>query len=307
MDEYRTDTRRIDAVLPLTAADAERFERLLLPSLQAFFAPLGTCWVVAPRAQLPRIAPRLRDRRCQLLAEEELIPELDTYRQWLHRVGAATGAGAGWFVQQLVKLLAAGCVRTPFYLTLDADVLCVRPVRSADLIVDGRALVYVHDDDAEPAWYRWAERALGMPRSGRVHGVTPALLSAAAVQRLCYSLRSRADTERAATSCAAALLRRLPWTEYALYHTFLEHTGLFDRYHVATRDRPLYGNCGWYAADFDRWDPAASFAPDAPHCFSVVQSRAGIPVDVVAARVAPYLPAPQEHPVRPIAPAAGGT
>src|SRR4051812_12113619 len=110
---------RIDAVVPVTASDVDRFRKLLVPSLQRFFGVLGTCWVVAPARDVAHLAGATADERFRVISETDLIPELPLYRKVLNRVGKSTGAGSGWFIQQLVKLAIAKRVSTPFYLTLD--------------------------------------------------------------------------------------------------------------------------------------------------------------------------------------------
>jgi hypothetical protein len=279
---------RIDAVVPLAAADFERFHKLLLPSLQCFFGVLGTCWVVAPATDVEFLKDGIDDERFQVLSEVDLIPELPLYRKILRRVGIATGAGRGWFVQQIIKLAIAKRVTTPFYLTLDADVLCVKEVKYDDLVRDGRgiAVVYHSDKDIHGGWYWWTEKVLGFPRSGRTHGVTPALLSAEAVARLSEFLQSRVKDK--GLSCEAYLLKNLPWTEYTLYYTFLEHMGLFAHYHFEAASA-LYGNSVWHAGDLPSWRADASFGPDSDYFFSVIQNDAAPSVDDIVALVSPYL------------------
>ena len=85
------------------------------------------------------------------------------------------------------------------------------------------------------------------------------------------------------------MLRNLPWTEYALYHTFLERTGLFDAYHVLGGEDAIYANAVWMESQFDDWDPRAG--DDAAHCFSIVQSATRIPPERVLAKVEPHLAA----------------
>jgi len=46
----------------------------------------------------------------------------------------------GWYLQQLIKLAIAEHIKTDFYLTLDADVICVKPVYFSDLVKDGCAV-----------------------------------------------------------------------------------------------------------------------------------------------------------------------
>jgi hypothetical protein len=267
------EPRRLDAVLPLRAADCDRAE-ILFRSLEALFAPLGTCYVVAPDEDVRAVHPCVPRGRYLVVPESDVIPEIGRFRTTARLRAKLRLIGPpihGWYVQQLVKLAIAERIGTPFYLTLDADVICVRPTRYEDLVVDGRALVQTTPPN-HPEWNDDAERVLGLPRSGRQWGVTPAVLSVDAVRALAAHLGG--------TTWRKFLLKSLPWTEYALYHTFLEQTGLFDRYHAHGGHDAIYSNCVWMESEFEDWDPAATRTP-----FSVVQSATRIPPERVAAKL----------------------
>jgi hypothetical protein len=268
----------LEAVLPLVTRDLERCEKLLLPSLRHFFPALDTCWVVTPQREVPVVRSLLADPRFRVIAETDLIPELRVMRpEWI----------GGWFVQQAIKLSAARIVASDFYLTLDADVVCVQPIATTDLVNDGRGIVNVDDSQVDPHanWYRWAERVLGFPRSGRSHGVTPAVLCSAGVRLLLEFLEERLRSD--ATRAEAYLLAHLPWTEYTLYYTYLEQHGLFDAYHFPAA-RSTYGNNLWKGQDETTWDPARSFAPDRRSYFSVLQSHTVTSIDGIVAKIRAY-------------------
>jgi Family of unknown function (DUF6492) len=251
-------TARLDAVLPLAARDLERAQ-ILFRTLERFFEALGTLWVVVPDAEREGV----RVPFGEVLAETEVVPEL------------ADGAPPhGWHVQQLVKLAIAARVVSPFYLTLDADVICVRPTRYGDLVHEGRAVAQITKPH-HPEWNDDAERVLALRRSGRQYGVTPAVLSRDGVLALQRHLGG---------DWRVRLLRELPWTEYALYHTFLEATGQWTRHHVSGGDRCIYGNNVWLGSQWPGWQPKA----DGRYCFSVVQSATRVPPEEVWARVEPY-------------------
>lgn len=302
--EAGTTAGRLDAVLPLTETDVERAQ-ILFRSLDAFFEPLATCHVVVPDDEVALVRPRLPGDRYVVVPESDVVPEIGWFRSTARSRGRLRIVGPpmhGWFVQQLVKLALAERVRTPFYLTLDADVVCVRPTRYSDLVPDGRALVQTTPPN-HPEWNDDAERVLGLPRSGRQHAVTPALLSREAVSALARHLGDRVDprmrelalwlprgrARQIVASWRSYLLRNLPWTEYAVYGTFLEATGLFDRYHVLGGENAIYGNAVWMESQFDEWDAAATFNGSEGFCFSVVQSATRIPPERVWAKVQPHL------------------
>ena len=293
----------LDAVLPLTAADSSRAQ-ILFRSLEALFEPLGTCYVVAPDGDATTVRAQVPRGRYVVLGDADVIPEIGYFRTIARLRAKLRLVGPpihGWFVQQLAKLAIADRISTRFYLTLDADVICVRPTRYEDLVVDGRALVQTTPPN-HPEWNDDAERVLDLPRSGRQYGVTPALLSSEAVRRLTRHLAGRVDPRlrRLATRLPPGLprsvlagwrsflLRNLPWTEYVLYHTFLEQTGRFGRYHVDGGLDAIYSNCVWMESQFEDWDPAAD-VPDATFRFSIVQSSTRIAPERVWAKVGPYL------------------
>jgi len=276
----------IDAVLPVTISDAPR-ARILLRSLGRFFQGLGTCWVMAPDQELGQVREALSGTgtSLQVLPDSELVPELGS-----GKFGAAKSGKPylrGWMIPQLAKIGIAARVQGDFYLTLAADVLCTRPVRAGDLIIGDRALATVLDEksaaaDAVHRWYQDAGHVLGLPVPKRFHGVCPALVSTEGMLRMQEYLARRSlwsGARRREGAWRRYLIRHQPWTEHALYGTFLDAMGLFDRYHLDGGPAAFYGNCVWEEADLPRWDPARSFAPDAPGGFSVVQSNAGITAD----------------------------
>ncbi len=276
----------MDALLPLTVADWPRFQRVLRPSLERHFEPLKTCWVVMPESDAAQFAEYFRGGRFRLVAEPDLVSLSPGELKRIETVGEETGAGRGWFVQQIVKLVGASLIETDFYLTLDADVICTRQILYSDLVHEGRARTAVHYSDIHSGWYWWTENAFGFQRrggeQGRTHAVTPVVLNAKAVALLSAELcgSSSLNFEEGSREMLAQnheqfvsiLVERLPWTEYALYFSFLETRGLFERYHVDWAGS-LYGNCIWTKNDLATWDPSKSFAADAPFFFTIIQSN----------------------------------
>jgi Family of unknown function (DUF6492) len=298
------DGRRLDAVLPLTAADAPRAQ-ILFRTLETFFEPLATCYVVAPDEEVAAVATQMPRKRYLVLPESDVVPEIGYFRATARLRARLRIVGPpihGWFVQQLVKLAIFERVATPFYLTLDADVLCVRPTSYQDLVPNGRALVQTSPPN-HPEWNDDAERVLTLSRSRRQYAVTPAVLSREAVGALSRHLADRVDpraralasrlpsrrARRIAASWRSFLLRNLPWTEYAVYHTFLEATGLFDRYHVLGGDEALYARAVWMESQFDDWPAEEIFVRANGFCFTIVQSATRIPPERVLAKVVPHL------------------
>ena len=284
---------RLDAVLPLRPSDCER-ARLLLRTLEWFFEDLETLWIVTPDDALGEVEAKVSHPRARFLSETEVVPELGFYRTLYATSLILRRCLMGWYVQQLIKMSAASFVGTPFYLTLDADVLCVRPLRTADLVRDGRGVCKRHGLDVHADWYAQAERILSLPRSGFTHGVTPTVLSREGMLALHAYLAGRASPiwRRLGGPLAGwrgFLLRHLPWTEYALYFTFLEAQGLFERYHVPFPGTRLYGHSVWQDGNFEAWQPAELLLGDDAPFFCVVQSSLGIDPRRVWEKIGPFL------------------
>jgi hypothetical protein len=297
----------MDAVLPLRLQDFER-ATLLFESLVRHFEGLGTLWLVTREDELDAVRREARriPRGLDFKVESELrlVPELRLTKP------------GGWYRQQLIKLAIAEHLSSELYLTLDADVVCTRKVSPRDLAPGGRGLCHVIEEDKHPRWYTRSEAVLGLsaPRRGIVHNVTPAVLHRTAVRELAEYLNQRAAERRFAAGLRglkqrfafthAGLTRTtvadwrlllaagVPWTEYALYYTFLEATRRFDRFHLRSRHCPYdIERSVWYAdgANFSDWDPAPCLAGAGPPWFVVIQSNTRLEPSVVRAKFSPFL------------------
>ncbi len=279
----------IDAVLPLTRRDVPR-ARILRTSLEKFFCDLGTCWVITPDLDARVIEPHFDDRRYRIIPESTVVPELSWYGA-LRRIALRPPA-EGWLIQQLIKLAAADIVGTEFYLTLDADVICTRPVRYGDLVKSGKAIGERFDHPPNSKNYDRAAQILRLPRSTWAHPVTPSILSRKAVQMMQQHIATFIPKPVRLFprfgNWRGYLLLNQPWTEYTLYATFVSGLGLYHQFHFKDDYYSLYGNSVWRREQFDTWDPAKSFMPEADYYFVVVQSNTGVDPAVVWAKVAPY-------------------
>lgn len=270
----------MDAILPLTIRDLSR-SQILRTSLGRFFPELGMVWVVVPDRQLREISRAIKEPRYKVVPETRLIPELRFLKPL--RVFSRRYAH-GWIIQQVIKLAIAQYIDSDYYLTLDADVICVKPVKIADVIKDGRAkTARSRDGNYHPGWYTRASQLLNLPQSGFTwHSITPCLLSREAVIGLQGHLHNHLGGWR------NFLLRHTGWTEYTLYHTFLEGMGLWDKYHF-TEEADISSNSVWSADEYKNWNPEKSFLGNQDFFFSVIQSNTGIEAHTVWERVRPWL------------------
>jgi hypothetical protein len=304
-------SQKMDALLPLTIRDYERF-KILNQSLKKFFRDIGILWIVVPDQDFETLKTLIDDKYCVILQESILIPEFKVFPK-------LTKFTSGWFKQQLIKLAIAEKIETNFYLTLDADVICTKPIEFTDLVKNGRAVCYVAGDD-HPDWYEWAEKVLNLraKRHGIGHGVTPAIFCKEAVLKLqqhlthlyqqkyfpCHKKRllklwmlsffstfvpEKLPLRDYLTSWRTYLLHCLPWTEYALYYTFLEATDLFQSYHVEINTNFHSEDSVWFREDSQNWDVDKVFAKNSNHFFFVFQSNTDVSADIIWEKVNSYL------------------
>ncbi len=265
-------TKKIDAVIPLIMSDFERFE-ILHASLKRFFKDLGTCWVVTRDDEFDKIKSKINDNNYKIIKESSVVPEFKKIRNL-----------KGWFKQQVIKLAITKKIRSKFYLTLDADLICIGPVRYSDLIKNGKALCQIEKTDFHPKWFKNTERILGFKRSGRAYGVTPALLSKDCVIELQKFLSKKESNWK------LFLIKNIPWTEYTLYFTFIENTGLLKKYHEKPDVENIcsYKKSLWFKEDFEKWNPKKSFGKK-KYFFIVTQSNMNIPAKEIWAKVHNYI------------------
>jgi Family of unknown function (DUF6492) len=172
------------------------------------------------------------DTRYRILSEDEVL--LDA---------KAVVNIPGWFKQQIIKLAVSRLVECDYYVTLDSDIVCVKPTAYRDLIVDGRALTNVEtpsdyeriytdqfalkETQRKVARYRAAAKVIGYRRPAfleyRFFGETPVILHTASVIALTEYLGDRYHRPWIQTLAASRT-----WTEYGLYFQFLEMTQRLD-------------------------------------------------------------------------------
>lgn len=287
--------------------DYARLEILLRSMRQSeAFNQMDGFWIITPPDEVSAVSVvvnrLLNDPRVVVISELELCPILEKGTVprsfYLSRFWDAplSRAVPGWHKQQFLKLAISTLVRTKYYLTLDADLICVRPMRMTDLVRDGKAVCGVETVNDYREIYKpgfvareiktkgqrvaWAERILGQRRSGTCDGQyyseTPVLMSTSGVRDLLAFLESKYQMP-----WATALVRSLPWTEYPLYFQFLEMRDALDRfYSIGGRNAMLrLDQSLWHASSnylrqrsLGSWDPNAVFERDQDGYFVAVQS-----------------------------------
>src|SRR6266480_3372848 len=217
--------------------------RLLLASFLNNFAQddLLEFLVVCPPNDISCLSETLRsvttDSRYRIISEDDICPD---FRLAISR---ETGEVNGWLAQQLIKLSVATRITSRHYVTLDSDILCVKPFAFETLINNGAALTNIesssdyqriyHEDSArreaaiKVRRYGTSAEILGYVRPRtllfRFYGETPVVLQTASVLAMTEHLNKRFFCP-----WSRALATRSGWTEYSLYFQFLEMTGQLE-------------------------------------------------------------------------------
>lgn len=298
---------RVSAVLPLRIGRERNSPELarasiLFDSLRRHAEPgfVQDLLVVVPESDVRRAHPLINaypDIGLRLVPETELVPGLRNFRR-VH----------GWWKQQIIKLAACRLFHTRFYITLDADVVCVGRLNADRLLPGGRALLHPLPRSRFPHWWSASARLLKVPPRLDCDGMaaTPAVLAT----ECCSDLIAELGMTRDRLSWVERLLRphrllapqrlvpgfrfRHRWTEYSLYYLFSEKRGVLDLYHVSDIGPEAPNSlCAtesiWRRKDFETWDPKTVRGDPRRPIFCVIQSSARVDPLIVRERIRPLL------------------
>jgi hypothetical protein len=348
-----TGTETYTMILPLVCKEVATAQ-LLISTLHAFTDPkeLQAIYIVADANDLPCVEARLRNATVHLkdqtgsstetdwpstklvfLSSESLIPELVHVPHTAENVRYFVPYGRtssemlqarsfGYIIQMLVKLAIAEHVQTDYYITLDADILCTRPMKYQDIFLwdnrdassnnTKRRRKAVNNPDFmhnHRSWWNASDRILqtyglfsSLDHEAKAMGVTPAILHRNSVLQLHRYLETL--YEQPWRSFLIEYSTAFQWTEYTLYYTYALASGLFRKYHLGIDQspgihvhNPLYARANiWNPKQLTGWDWASSFDPKATGngYFLVTQaSLTGHNVTVseyIASSIRPYLP-----------------
>ncbi len=295
----------ISAVLPLKASgsyDVNDLKRahILFTSLQTFVAAgtISEIFVLVPAAEVELVQQEYacwQSLNIKVMAEDDLLPEFKKYPKM-----------RGWRKQQLLKIAIANLVENEFYLTLDADVICLKPLDESKLIIDGKALLQYEQRAQHPKWWKSSARILNMsPDVGPKElgmTVTPALMSRTLSQKLMQELSPKKAGENWVDALCSlhdpanpknwwiGRFLKLKWTEYSLYYLCAMKLGLLEQYHViaGTAQTPallLIHD----SHPYESWNVAGSFDLTNPGLFCVVGSKTRLPPKEVWQKVAAFI------------------
>lgn len=269
-------TLPVVAVLPLKISGSHYDEniertRLLLDSFDRFLElpePLAVTAICVP-AEMAAVRAALssprRSVRLDVISENEVIPGISEHR------------AIGWYKQQALKLAYSARCPSPFYLTLDPDVLLIRPLRLGDLVNDGRCYTSWMTKAEHPHWWDASASVLDVTADPARRGlnVTPNLLSSDVARALGHALTTRLASD---APWLALLDVDKTWTEYTLYSVFAETSGLLARHHRddLPQGRRLLGRSVWTPENFENYSLDAIHADPNGAFFTVCASHTGV-------------------------------
>ena len=322
MPEINEDKFKLTFVFTLalseTGRDDNDLERagLMLSSFFKFFdeKQLSELIIVTPSRDVElvksTIYSKFNSQKLRILNENIICPEFlsnpDTSNTW-------PKSNMGWYRQQLIKLAICKQVKTPFYMTIDSDVIFTKPFSVQSLFIGEQAVLNTQCADDFRELYREevAEKEIRIRREryeevGGIlkipcpdiffkqwYGETPVLLSKQIVQSLVENIEKTWNQP-----WRQVLLEQLPWTEYALYFEYAEHTGLLDQYYCGgDRDTLLcLTDSLWQPAlDYRNprslvdWNVSRAFDAQSPGIAIVIQSYLGYPVDDIREKINRYI------------------
>jgi hypothetical protein len=223
----------------------------------------------------------------RIVLEEEHFPAFRRYtRPWQIRP---------WQRQQIIKLNAPALTTSPFVLTLDPDVIAVKPITRELLLPQGRAVLEPEARGMHRRWWRDSADLLGVEPRLEQPGmnVSPALLSTAILEEV----QRRLEANRGRPWMEILLTSYCDWTEYTLYLLAAEQADAVNRYHLWADDPRAPAHLQ-IDPSLSIWDPASAspasverlLAPDVPGLFAVIQSSSGLRASEIAAVASKHFP-----------------
>lgn len=305
---------RLGAVLPLCIRGSYDIDDLgrteiLFKSLRAFAQPglFEEFLIVCPPDEVEIIQQRCQKwshLNIKVVSEEVLVPELAKHRHV-----------RGWRKQQMVKLAAPRMMSVDFYVTFDADAICLKHISKDILVPNGKALLQYEARALHPKWWTSSAHILKMspdvgdPAIGM--SVTPAIMSSELAeltgQEIAANLRGRGSwvdklcklhNPKSPSNWTPYRFKRGRWTEYSLYYLTAQKLQLLDQYHVTAGSSEYPHHLLIHDSHpFDCWEPKKNFSNDCPGLFCVVNSSMRYETHQVWSKIQNYIPS-EESPIQ---------
>jgi len=272
----------MDIICPIVERDFDKF-LLLNKTLNKFYHSDYRVFLVSKSGSSP-----IRDKRIVPI-KERLVASCLNGKKFV---------SSGWWIQQIIKIMAHKFCDTEHILVLDADCLAVKKFKDNDFIRDDKILTNYEFHSTEQKyersyvnWYNGSEVMLGLPRisHSKFHTVTPSILN----RNILLGLESYLKTLYG-PRYPEYLLRHCnlgngnTWTEYTLYHIYAENCGLYNKYHINYQNFHMYGNCVWFESELENWNEEKSFINPSFY-FSVLQSTSNYDTNWLYDKIKRYI------------------
>ena len=182
--------------------------------------------------------------------------------------GRSLAPAPGWFRQMILKLAFGFVCTTPYYLTLDADLVLARPAGQDAFFAEGRANTKFEAISRHPSWWQAACDLLHAPPPPFRFGlsVTPNMLAAELARAALQLLEERQGAPWAAVLAQRSDHAGCPWTEYALYTVAAETRQALGRWHLRA-DEAAAAGLPELICNFNVWGEA-----DVPMLLQMIES-----------------------------------
>ena len=199
---------------------------------------------------------------------------------------------AGWWKQQLIKLLVPVQLGFGGYLTFDADNICIRDFDERTFIQEGR-LISQWEPKSCQAWWRTTDEWVGIPHDPQGFGlsVTPNSYHGFLTRQALATLA--ADVHDAVGKLVEAVMASpdIVWAENPFYTATAESRGNLQDYHCLHHQlSPQAPKLHCLQNVWSRQTAGQFFktpASELKGVFLVVQSTARIPIDRIKAHLRP--------------------
>lgn len=202
--------------------------------------------------------------------EKTLVDNYDSFRDL-----------SGWWKQQLLKLFISRYIEDSCYITLDADVLAVRPFGERTFLRHGLLVSQWEYESTQKWWYN-VSAIFGFKYDPNTLGlsVTPNTFSShIARQTLLFLAQPDVDVCTRAKLLFQLNIEGGPWTEYSIYTKVARRLDLLSRYHLeasycAMNSLFIHNDVNiWSSNDLANCEISAFSQPKG--YFSIVQSTSG--------------------------------
>jgi Family of unknown function (DUF6492) len=207
--------------------------RLGIAQLRRFLS-IDSVHVIAPSWNFEKFRHVLGSD-VELIDEDELIPTM-TLAKLRELPSPCFPQGAGWYFQQLLKLVFAYCGRQEHYLIWDADTILLQPVEFFDS--QGRAL-YTKSEEYHPPYFETYRRLIGEEPNREFSFISQHMIIEKAVLRdMLVKIEKRFSGSE---NWAWKIMKNLPGTDcnrFSEYETYGHYAKRFYPDRVAFRELP---------------------------------------------------------------------